>query len=401
MTAVPATAVMWTYPWDLADERPARALDAIAGVAGMDGVALAASYHLATYFLPHNPVRPLYYGEDGMVLFRPNDVLYSGSALRPRVSDTVTGGDYLPRLVEAVRERGLEYTAWLVYCYNHYLARTHPACAKQDALGNRYLSQLCPAHPDVRAYFLALTRDVLEQTRPDHVYVESLSYLRYDYGFLNPKVLSPIGERCGFLLGLCFCPHCRAAAGEQGVDAGTLADEIAGYLRAHLPLLPSEFGADPGPADAAWQREVFGGRLRAFLGARAEKATSLFEELAAMIRRSGARVGMNVPHAGAVAVSGLLPERVVPLLDRARVGFPDAGAEHALAAQKGLLTPGAELHVSTRPAQSPDGDSYVGRISACRAAGADVFSAYNYGLLRPAHLRWCGRAASAFRAAGE
>jgi len=39
-----------------------------------------------------------------------------------------------------------------------------------------------------------------------------LSYLRFEYGFLNPKVLTEITPLDRFLLGLCFCPHCVAAA---------------------------------------------------------------------------------------------------------------------------------------------------------------------------------------------
>jgi hypothetical protein len=90
-------ASIYTYPWDLADEGLDAALDNIQHVAGLDDVALATSYHTATYFLPHNPVRKLYYGEDGMVLFQADPAKYKSTAIKPRVSEVVDSPDYLER----------------------------------------------------------------------------------------------------------------------------------------------------------------------------------------------------------------------------------------------------------------------------------------------------------------
>ena len=44
-----------TYPWDLVDEGVDNALDNIQHIAGLNDVVLALSYHISTYFLPHNP----------------------------------------------------------------------------------------------------------------------------------------------------------------------------------------------------------------------------------------------------------------------------------------------------------------------------------------------------------
>ena len=116
-------ASIYTYPWDLADEGLDAALDNIQHVAGLDDVALATSYHTATYFLPHNPKRKLYYGEDGMTLFQVDPARYESTAIRPRVSEVVDSPDYLQRQAERIRERGLSLTAWIVYAYDHILPR--------------------------------------------------------------------------------------------------------------------------------------------------------------------------------------------------------------------------------------------------------------------------------------
>src|SRR5919202_6200414 len=249
--ATPRT-VMWTYPWDLADEGLDPALDAIQHTARVETVSLAVAYHISTYFLPHNPRRQLYFGEDGRLFFQPEAQRYAGTALRPRVSEVVDGPDFLPRIVGRIRERGLGFTAWVVYNYNHYLARAFPQCAKVDALGNHYLTQLCPANPDVRAYHNALTGDVVANYRPDFVFVESPGYHAYDYGWSNAKVQTRVAPRCEFLLSLCFCAHCVGGAERSGLDGGRLKERVAGYLRRELPELPSP---QPPVADARWQAE--------------------------------------------------------------------------------------------------------------------------------------------------
>ena len=65
-------ATIYTYPWDLTDEGIDSALDTIAHTAGLNSVSLAQSYHVSTYFLPHNPRRPLYWGEEGALYFQPS-----------------------------------------------------------------------------------------------------------------------------------------------------------------------------------------------------------------------------------------------------------------------------------------------------------------------------------------
>src|SRR5437879_6199430 len=165
---------IFTYPWDLNDDGIERALDVIQKDAQLNGVSLAFSYHVGTFFLPHNPRRKVYFGEDGIVLFVPDPKLWTGSRIRPRVSRLVEGPEWLHRMVEKIKKRGLHLTAWTVFFYNHYLARTYPDCVKRDALGNPNLAQLCPANPDVRQYAKSLAEDIVVNYKPDAVYLESL-----------------------------------------------------------------------------------------------------------------------------------------------------------------------------------------------------------------------------------
>ncbi len=383
------TASIFTYPWDLQDEGVDSALDNIQNVAGLNDVALAMSYHVSTYFLPHNPKRKLYYGEDGMVLFEPDLSKYGATKIRPRVSEVVDGPDFLKRQTDAIRGRGLTLTAWIVYGFNHYLSRTYPDAARQDALGNRYLSQLCVGNPGVRAYVLALTEDIMEQFAPETVHLESLSYLHFDYGFVNPKVLTPITEWCRFLMGLCMCDHCAALASRQGMDGEAFRAEVAEFLEGNLPRLPN-----PNDAIAPVNPDViplaFDGRLQQYLNARVETATSLFEEVAGLAKSSGARVYAGVPDREKTDVTGLAPERVGPLLDWV-LGQPPVGQLDR------TNTPHSELLVRADPASYVSQRAMESAIKDNLSGGADGIAVYNYGLVRQEHLEWLGAASHLWR----
>jgi hypothetical protein len=379
---------IFTYPWDLDDEGVEQALDMIQKEAHLNGVSLAAAYHISTYFLPHNPRRKIYYGEDGMVLFVLDEKRWAKTKLRPRVSQVVENKDWLHGLTDRIKQGGLHFTAWTVYFYNHYLARTYPDCAKRDALGNPYLAQLCPANPDVRQYALALSDDLAANYKPDAFYLESLNYLPLRYGFLNPKILTPITPRAEFLLGLCFCEHCVQAA-SKGLDAAKFKSDVAAWLTEDLAKMPTQ--ADLAPADDDWLNTAFDSRLQHYLAARVDVASSLYEEVVQRIRSHGdIRIESDFASRAGQASSGLIPERINKITDRLGIGVPSKADQvkpyrQDVAADKRLLANIQPAHVSSE-------EAILGTVRAAHAAGVDGFTFYNYGLIRREQLRWIGSA---------
>jgi hypothetical protein len=322
-----------------------------------------------------------------MVLFTPETKRWAKVKLRPRVSRVVEAKEWLARLAERIKQRGLHLTAWTVYFYNHYLARTHPDCARQDALGNPYLAQLCPANPEVRRYALALTEDVVTHCRPDAFYLESLSYLPFSYGFLNPKVLTPITPRASFLLGLCFCSHCVKAAG-KGMDAARFKADVAAWLEHDLARMPGP--KDLAAPDGEWLNRAFDSRLQHYLAARAETATSLVEEVVRKIKSLGAiRIESEPATPAGLPRTGLIPERVNKLLDRVGIGVPSAAGQ-VKPWRKEL--PRQRLLANVQPADVGSAAATLRVVKKARAAGVDGFTFYNYGLIRREQLGWIGKA---------
>ena len=162
----------------------------------MNEVVLAVNFSISNFFLPDNPKRKTYLGDDGALMFQPDLSNYADIGIRPVVSGLVTGVDYLKSQADRIRERGLGLTTWIIYAPNDCLARSYPEWTTKDALGNLYPTHLCISAPDVRSYFLALTENVVEHALapvPDGpVHVRPLR--RQDFQQRVGRVIAP--SRC-------------------------------------------------------------------------------------------------------------------------------------------------------------------------------------------------------------
>ena len=225
-------ASLYTYPWDLADDGLDLALDRIADLAACGEVLLTPCYHRSEYYLPHNPRRPVYYGENGAVYFSPDMSRYEGTPISPRVSREVTDPAWFDRMVEAIRGRGLGFSAWMVYTFQNHLSERDPEFARHDAFGTPHVGALSTAPREVRDYFTALTAEILDRFRPDAVWVESLGRR----GFSMPgKKRADMPERCRWLLSLCFNPASMAFADAAGLEAEPLRPRAPRRRRGRAP----------------------------------------------------------------------------------------------------------------------------------------------------------------------
>ena len=381
-------ATIYTYPWDLTDEGIDSALDTIAHTAGLNSVSLAQSYHISTYFLPHNPRRPLYWGEEGALYFQPSATFYEESPIAPLISNVVDGPDYMRRIANKIKERGLDLTSWLVFNYNHYLPQRYPDAAKHDPFGHINFAQLCPASPLTRDYACALCRDIAAQFQPDEFHLESLGYLHFSYGFRNPKVGVKITPFCELLMGLCYCQHCLQRASALGLDGESFRADVAEYLARELASEPAP--EDMQPPSAERLATAFSGRLQTFLDARVEAATSLVEKAIAIANQAGVRVSFFGGRDR--TVNGLDSDRVlrnVYMVNAGVGGEPDALAAN-VRTLRGKFPADTDLSAIVNPGGFADSDALGAHLTALSQAGVNGYAFYNYGLIRRAHLEWIG-----------
>ena len=381
-------ATIYTYPWDLTDEGIDSALDTIVHTAGLNSVSLAQSYHISTYFLPHNPRRPLYWGEEGALYFQPSAAFYDQSPIAPLISNLVDRPDYMRRIADKIRAHDLDLTSWLVFNYNHHLPQRYPDAAKRDPFGHLNFAQLCPASPLVRAYARALCRDIVAQFQPDEFHLESLGYLHFSYGFRNPKVGVKITPFCELLMGLCYCRHCLQRASTFGLDGEGFRVAVAEYLARELASEPTP--EDMQPPTTECLAAAFSGRLQAFLDARVETATSLVEEAIAIANQAGARASFFGGRDR--AVNGLDSDRVlrnVYMVNAGVGGTPDALAA-SVRALCGEFPAATGLSAIVNPGGFADRAALGAHLTALHQAGVHGYAFYNYGLIRRARLEWIG-----------
>lgn len=399
---VPPTTLMYVYPWVLYDEGIEAGLDRLRSC-GIDALQLAVTYHIASYLVPRDPRRRIWAGEQGALYFHPRTGDAAAWPVMPPVSALVHDAAYLPALLEAAVTRGFQVTAWVVYLYNHALARARPDLVVRNAFGDPNQAQLCPSNPSVERYALDVTAAATQLGPFDALVCESLSFLPYDYGLLNLKAAVRPGARSRLLLGLCFCGHCRAAAQDAGIAVDEFAAEVRQAVDDDLARLPDRAVVAPTGNDLS--DEAFGGRLRAFLDMRARRGAALQRDVLAAAKAAGLAVGSTAVEAVDERVSGVPSRAVKPLLDELRIEVTDDMDSAAIGASVRSARAGAPERIPVYALYQLSGyDSevaFVGAVERAREAGIRHFRFYEYGLLTHRQIEWLRGARDLWSHEGE
>ena len=264
---------IYAFATDIRDEGVDVVLDNVQHRAGLDGITVAAAYHEGRDVFPHNPAGKVRFLESGAIFLTPDPARWRGVRLQPPVSDAA---DALPELIAAAASRGVQVHAWTVFLHNGALGEAFPDCAPQNAFGDRYVTELCPANPDVRTYARVLAAEVA-RVGVETIVAESLHYHPLEHGYAHERYFVPLGPRARYLLGLCFCRHCLAAASRAGIEGGRLREKVRDELERVFG------GADEKPL-------ALDGELAAYARARNEIVTTLVADVADAARAEGVSV---------------------------------------------------------------------------------------------------------------
>jgi hypothetical protein len=209
---------MWTYPWDVLDLSADRVTGELRDI-GCTTISLATSYHAGRFLQPRSPLRKSYYPEDGTIYFQPKRELWGECLIQPQVAAVIReGGDVLAELIRRRDAGGLGISCWTVCLHNTRLGLLHPETVTRNAFGDPNIYNLCPSHPEVRAYITTLVRDLSENYRPNAIELESPGFMGFAHGFHHEKDGVGLSAEEDFLLSLCFCPACLARAAKAGID---------------------------------------------------------------------------------------------------------------------------------------------------------------------------------------
>jgi len=379
---------VWAYPWDLHDIGMDTALSQI-GAQGANMVSLATSYHAGRFLQPGNPRRRVYFPQDGTVYYRVDQTRWTNREIRPLQADIVeTEGDYLDAMIRQRDKGGAGVSCWTVCLHNTRLGLAHPEHVMRTAHGDPCAYALCPSSPAARDYVVGLCAEISERYRPDRIELESPDFMGFDHGFHHEKDGLGLLPEDKFLLGLCFCDHCKTRAKAAGVPA----DEAQIAVRT---LLDDSFGRElPEPQFPDFPEsgiQAFAGRpeVMAYHDWRTEPVASLIENI-----RAETHADTQVLLIDAVGTwwGGVDLDQIAPHIDGvlACVYFDPAEQIPAiLGRMRQVLGPDKKL-IAGFQLFHPEVADKTDLCARVRAASglADGYNFYNLGLVPPARLEW-------------
>ena len=274
---------IFAFATDLADEGLETVLDNVQGRGGLGGITVAAAYHEGRDVFPHNPRHKVRFLEGGAVFFPPDPARWRGVRLRPPVSEVA---DVFPELIAASASRGLSVHAWTVFLHNGALAAEHPDCAPENAFGDRYVTDLCPAHPDVRAFAVALAGDVA-RLGVASISAESLHFHALEHGYAHERYFVPLGAGRAVPARALLLPPLPRGSARARRRRRSRPPLRGGGARARFAGTAVE--EPPAELDRATLGTLAGGELAGYLDAREGTVATLVADVAAAARAEGAR----------------------------------------------------------------------------------------------------------------
>ena len=370
------TAAIWSYPWDLLAEGVDHALAHIADT-GLNAVSLAVSYHSGMVFLPHNPRERIRFLEDGSIYFQPHSGHFSGLAIQPRVSRLADDVDPLYLICEAAEKRGLQVVAWSVCTHNSYQGERHLDKVVRNAFGDPYLYALCPSHPDVQAYLQALMRE-LSGYPLQALQLESYEFMGFPHGYHHEKINMDLGPYGRYLMGLCFCPACRAVSATEGVDFDGIRSATHRYL---ADLFEGRVSSPQTLSEEGLFSEL--PQLQPYIAMRDRVVIEAVRNLS-----EAASVPLNL-----LGIKGNMVETLTPHIAEVTAMAYHVAAEdvaQTTVAARDLVGPSLTLGIGieTCPHLTPNKENMVAKVRAARDSGAENLYFYNYGLMPLTSLGW-------------
>lgn len=385
---------MWTYPWDVQDLGLETVERDLAERAGLNMISLATSYHAGRFLQPRSPRRKAYFPEDGTIYFKLTAARWDGLAIQPKVADVITeGGDVLGDLVRRREAGGLGVSCWTVCLHNTRLGMLHPQAVTRNAFGDANYYNLCPSHPDARAYVRALVADISHGYGPDRIELESPSFMGFAHEYHHEKDGVGLTPEDDFLLSLCFCPSCLSRAAGAGIDGEPVRELVRQWI---IETCERAVPQRRFPGFPAGGLETFRPwpELHAYLNWRFEPVTSLVAELREVADPGTAVIiidlkdgwlgGCDLAALGKVCDGAILCAYDMQAADVA--SLMEAGRA-ALGADKFLGT-GYRLFYP----EMAGPDILAAKVKPALAPNVDGINFYNYGLIPAARLDWIGAA---------
>ena len=369
---------IWTYPWDILDEGPQNTVSQLHSI-GIGEINLATNYHAVQTFSPRNPNQKMHFAQASSY-FQPGDQ-YEELAPTPHEA---MDGDWVAALTEQMDD--IRVTSWTIGCHNSRLGMANPDVTLESPFGDDLVFGLCPSHPAVQTYLRTLVRDLASREEFDRIELETFDYFYgTGFGWHHQKINAKIGTLGEFLIGLCFCKHCREHAASENIDVtqarGTAVDAINDLIEGRLP-------ADTVPEQWLHHHP----QVRAYIDVRKDTLADLYADLASESGDTQLGYYVGMPEPGREWMAGVDLDRIAHHVDYYCLPAYESSQEAVLNAYEivDTFTPNIPLHVGLLPGHPAihDKATLEDIVTGLRRADVPRVSFYNYGLLPERSLDW-------------
>lgn len=368
----------WAYPWDLHDE----GIDSVSSRledTGIGELNVATNYHAVNAFSPHEPGRKTHFAQASSY-FMPDERY---GELRP-VPYEGMNTDWISSI--AANTGSLTLTSWTIGCHNSRLGMANPDATLESPYGDNLIFGLCPSNPAVQRYLVSLIGDLASRNWFDRIELETFDYFYgTGFGWHHQKIHAQLGTLGEFLLGLCFCEHCREKAAQQGIDvekARTTATEALDSL------IGGTLSPESDPREWVQRHRA----LTDYVAARQRHLADLYADIAAAADDTPLGYYVGTPEPGSEWVVGVDIDRLSPHLDYVCLPAYESSREAVLDAYHRVmaLDPDLPVHVGLLPGYPKirDPETLSSIIGGLREQNVPRVSFYNYGLLPDRSLEW-------------
>lgn len=382
---------LFAYPWDILDRGPEKFIEECQAL-GVTKVHTAALYHSGKFLLPRNSQVKVYFPEPGH-LFVPLAATRFPGRLQPETSAIASSG-WLDRLHYAASDAGVELAAWTVFHHSSTLATKHPELAVHNVYGDVYPFALCPTQPEVRAYSLSLASAIQSLGMFGTIDLETIGYLGYFHGYHHEVAAVPLGTMETFLLSLCFCSACSAAAEQAGIVVDALRHELQRILSVKLSADDSA-SAHPENKEQLLTLIAMSEPLQQFIRIRLQIVTSLVENIRSATHgmKLGVFTSSLVGSPSNIWMEGIsltdMKNRVDTINLLAYSADSDTvNSDLAFCVAQGMNAGSLNLTLNLGLPVTPTVGHAMTKIDYAWCQGVRQFAFFNYGFLGKARLNW-------------
>ncbi|MDE0303307.1 MAG: hypothetical protein OXI87_00265 [Albidovulum sp.] len=385
---------IYAYPWDVLDEGPAAVLNAVER-AGLNNLYLALWYHSGMFFLPHNPVRRVYFPTPGAMYFQPGS-WHGEHALAPPVSDLCDDWTSLWRKLAAeAKRRDIRLSAWMPVLHNSGVGTAYPEISVENPWGDRISHTLCPSNESVTDLAAKVAGNVAELGIFERILLESVEYLPLRHDHHHEVIGVPLSVDTEFLASLCFCGACRNRAAHAGIDT----DSVRRWARRTVDDAIGDGTREP----MGWEEIEFGanGQFGDFLRVREEGVARASKRIVSSVRSKAPGIRVAALDFGPLYPLGANGRRwqngvdldaILPLFDELHPTFYFSDLEtmaERISSYSALLGGEISLVPAIRAIlpQTDSLESLVGQVELV-APIATGYTFYNYSFMQLGSLDW-------------